>query len=239
MSSDIENKNIKKESETEDDVSSSIEEPVNIVNISLIDQDKKDVILYKNKKEEFIKILRSLPNLNASQIRIIEIRYLNLISDYKFRLYYIDILYHFSRGFISIGSVIIPALLSIQSPSSNNPVILYWVTWGISICVTIFHNILTLFRFDKKYFGIHSTLEKLESEGWHYLELSGRYAHNHQNNIHSTHQNQFKHFTNTIEKIKMHQNLEEYNSVPLPEKSKNQQYIINEETVMSPISIKK
>ena len=88
---------------------------------------------------------------------------------------------------------------------------LYWITWGISICVTIFQNILTLFRFDKKYFGIHSTLEKLESEGWHYLELSGRYSHF--QNHHSTHYNQFAHFTNTIEKIKMSQTNDEYNSI--------------------------
>jgi hypothetical protein len=201
----------KKYIDSEEEINVSVEESVNIINISLEEQDKKNVILYKNNKKEFIKILRSLPNLTPQQIRIIEVRYLDVINKYKYRIYYIDFLYHFSRGFISIGSVLVPALLSIQVPSSANSVLLYWLTWGISITVTILHNILTIFRFDKKYFGIHSTLEKLESEGWHYLELSGRY--NHYYNHHPTHQNQFNHFTNTIEKLKMSQIDEEYNSI--------------------------
>jgi hypothetical protein len=244
------NLNLKKDSDSDVDHTSSIDESTNIVNISIEEQDKKSVILHSNKTEEFIKILRSLPNLTPQQIRIIEIRYVNMIKEYKNRLFYIDFLFHFSRAFISIGGVAVPALLSIQSPTSTNSIPLYWVTWGISLCVTIFHNILTLFGFEKKYFSIHATIEKLESEGWHYLELSGRYKH-HNTNPHSTYQNQFTHFTNTIEKIKIQQDKEEYNSSPPPDKLKTlpannsslqidtNNDINSEQNIVSPILINK
>ena len=243
---DIENNPLKSKKyiDSEEDINVSVEESVNIINISIDEQDKKNVILYKNNKQEFIKILRSLPNLTPQQIRIIEVRYLDLINKYKYRIIYIDFLYHFSRGFISIGSVLVPALLSIQTPSSSYSVLLYWMTWGISISVTILHNILTIFRYDKKYFGIHSTLEKLESEGWHYLQLSGRY--NHYYNHHPTHQNQFTHFTNTIEKLKMLQIDEEYNSsssnklntinIPNNTSVNNDETKINDKNKLSPTS---
>ena len=243
---DIENNPLKSKKyiDSEEDINVSVEESVNIINISIDEQDKKNVILYKNNKQEFIKILRSLPNLTPQQIRIIEVRYLDLINKYKYRIIYIDFLYHFSRGFISIGSVLVPALLSIQTPSSSYSVLLYWMTWGISISVTILHNILTIFRYDKKYFGIHSTLEKLESEGWHYLQLSGRY--NHYYNHHPTHQNQFTHFTNTIEKLKMSQIDEEYNSsssnklntinIPNNTSVNNDETKINDKNKLSPTS---
>ena len=101
-------------------------------------------------------------------------------------------------------------MLSIQSPTSDSSVTLYWITWIISVSVTCFHGFVTLFRFDKKYYALHITYEKLKSEGWSYLQLSGRYIS--QPHQHSTHKNQYSHFVNTIEKIQLKQIGEEYNN---------------------------
>lgn len=175
----------------------------------LIYEDKKIVSTVLYDINELSRLFRSLSILSPVEIRVIELRYINLLRSYHNRLLYIDFIHHFTRTFISLGSVTVPALLSIQSPTSNSSVSLYWLTWLISVSVTCFHNFVTLFRFDKKYYALHTTYEKLQSEGWAYLELSGRYiSHTHH---YSTHKNQYSHFVNTIEKIQLKQISEEYN----------------------------
>jgi hypothetical protein len=185
--------------------------------VTLQSQDGRKLIKYNNNDDEFIKILRSLSELSDQQIRIIEVRYINVLTEYRQRVKLYDFIYHFSRVFISLGGVAVPALLSIQAPGQSSSVALYWFTWVISLAVTITHNISNIFRFDKKYQGIHTTIEKLHSEGWRYLQLSGRYS-NHENII-STHANQYLHFVNTVEKIKGKQIESEYNAIA-DEKSK-------------------
>lgn len=173
---------------------------------------------FKSETEELIRLFRSLTILTPIQIRIIELRYLSLLRFYKNRMLYIDFFHHFTRSFVSLGSVVVPALLSIQSPTTTNYSIgLYWTTWIISVFVTIFHNFVTIFRFEKKYFALHTTYEKLNTEGWCYLQLSGRYSGhdvdsiNSAKYIHPTHKNQFALFVLTIEKIQMRQIANEYN----------------------------
>jgi len=188
--------------------------------VTLQSQDGRKITMFKENDEEFIKILRSLNELSDQQIRIIEVRYLNVLNEYRKRIGLYDFLYHFSRVFISLGGVAVPALLSIQSPGQVSSVALYWFTWIISLAVTIIHNISNIFRFDKKYQGIHTTIEKLHSEGWRYLQLSGRYS-THNTQLVSTHTNQYLHFVNTIEKIKNKQIEIEFNA-PSEEKLKDQ-----------------
>jgi hypothetical protein len=180
-------------------------------------QDTKTIVPFVLNYVELTRLIRALPGLTPVQIRILEMRYISLINEYEIRAKYIDIYFHFSRGFISLGSVAVPALLSIQSPTSSNSVGLYWMTWTISLLVTIFHNFSTLFRFDKKFFGIHNTLERLKSEGWQYLELSGRYS-GHYGHKSPTHENQFTYFVHIIEKIRLRQIEDEYNAIREPDK---------------------
>ena len=174
--------------------------------------DTVKVNLVKYSHEELVRLIRSLPGLTSVQIRIIELRYCALLATYSRRLVYIDAFYHASRAFISLGGVAVPAMLSIQSPTSANPSIgLYWTTWTISLVVTVLHNFTTIFRFDKKFFGIHSVYERLVSEGWQYMELSGRYA-GHFGKCIPTHANQFLYFMNSIERIKLKQVQDEFNA---------------------------
>jgi len=169
---------------------------------------------------EMTRITRSLPGLTPVQMRIIELRYLGLLKQYESRLIYIDFFYHFSRAFISLGGVVVPALLSIQSPTSDYSTPLYWTTWAISLMVTILHNFSAIFRFDKKFVGIHSTYERLKGEGWQYFELSGRYSGHHGHGT-PTHQNQFMYFVNNVEKLRLAQIEEEYTSIKEPDKTPN------------------
>ena len=184
---------------------------------TLVIQDEKKVKEIQLNFDELARVIRSLPGLTPLQRRIIELRFLFLLRQYHARLFYIDFFYHFSRGFVALGGVLVPALLSIQSQTNNNSVSLYWTTWGISLMVTILHNFTTIFRFEKKYFTLHTVTERLKTEGWQYFELSGRYSGHHGHRA-PTHENQFVYFVNTIEKIRLRQVEDEYSSAKEGEK---------------------
>jgi hypothetical protein len=87
---------------------------------------------------------------------------------------------------------------------------IYWLTWFISLLVTTFNGILTLFKIDKKYYFLHTTLEQLRSEAWQYIYLSGKYSGHYTKGIGATHQNQYVFFCHNMEKIKLKQVEEEY-----------------------------
>lgn len=115
---------------------------------------------------------------------------------------------------ITFGSLMVPALMSIQyssNLSTDSQGNLYWLTWVLSLLVTTFNAILVLFKVDKKYYSLHTTLERLRSEGWQYVGLTGRYSgiltHNTQE---PTHENQYKYFCHYVEKIKLKQVEDEY-----------------------------
>jgi hypothetical protein len=79
--------------------------------------------------------------------------------------------------------------------------------------VTISNGMMTLFKIDKHYFHLHTVREQLISDGWQYLELTGKYSGFHTPNIQATHLNQFVFFCHSIEKIRMKQIQEEYYKV--------------------------
>jgi len=186
---------------------------------TLNEQDARPVNHITCKIEELTRLFRAITVLSPLQIRVIELRYLSLIISYERRLRYVDVFHHFTRSFVSLGSVAVPALLSIQSPTSANSVGLYWLTWIISLSVTCIHNFITIFRFDKKFYALHMIYEKLQTEGWSYLQLSGRYSGqygypvNPPEQIVPTHRNQYNLFVHTIEKLQMKQVSNEYNGI--------------------------
>jgi hypothetical protein len=157
-------------------------------------------------------------NLTPLQRSILEKRYIELVHQFTRRCTVISIFFHTSRAFVTVGSLIVPALLSIQyteaAPASQATYSMsyqiYWVTWVISLLVTTFNGIQNIFKFEKKYYFLHTTMEQLRSEGWQYIELSGKYSGFYTPNDPPSHENQFVYFCASIEKIKMHQVEEEY-----------------------------
>ena len=167
--------------------------------------------------QEFIKAVEMLTSLTTLHKTILIQRYIPLLNEYENRSIYFATVFHTSRFIITVGSLIVPALLSIQystpgqtSGASDFSYQIYWVTWVISLLVTISNGILTLFKIDKKYYLLHTNLEHLRSEGWQFLGLSGRYSGFYTPNQSPSHSNQFLFFCHTVEKIKMKQVEEEY-----------------------------
>jgi hypothetical protein len=120
--------------------------------------------------------------------------------------------FHVSRTIITVGSLIVPALLSVQGPDATSPHVatIYWSTWVISLLVTMCNALIAMIKLDKRYYLVHTTLELLISEGWQFLELTAKYSGFHTPGIAPTHENQFIFFCHAVEKIRMRQVEEEY-----------------------------
>lgn len=138
---------------------------------------------------------------------VLQERYLNVLQNFQMRATRLSFIFYSARIIITVGSILVPAFLSIQNSSYQMQI--YWTTWVLSIFVTICNGLITLFKIDKKYFFINTTLELLHSEGWQYIGLSGRYAPK-DAPVPPTHENQFLVFFHMAEKIKMRQVEEEY-----------------------------
>jgi hypothetical protein len=155
-------------------------------------------------------------DLTNAQKQIIETRYLRILQHLQKRTRNHAIIFFIGHFIITVGSLFVPALLSIQNSDkeyapTTGPfnVHVYWTTFVISLLVTMWNAILTLFRIDKKYYFLNTTLERLRSEGWQYVSLTGRYS-GHLTKKKPTHKNQFVYFAHYVERIKMKQIEEEY-----------------------------
>lgn len=157
--------------------------------------------------------------LHANRKAIIKERYLAVLGEYQRRACRYGRSFHWSRITVAVGSLLVPALLSIQyipgtgsagasSGAAANAIVLYWVTWVISLLVTVANGVATLMKVDKKYYFLNTIVEQLRSEGWQYVSLTGRYSGAAESM--RTHEYQFLYFCHMVEKIKMHQVEEEY-----------------------------
>ena len=172
----------------------------------------------ESEEERYERVLcaTSLARMQKNSIRR---RYFELLRDFRVRCRIFSLLFHVGHFTITVGSLVVPALLSVQYAGSGITFIdansfqaqVYWTTWILSLLVTMFNGVLVLFKVDMKYYFLHTTLERLRSEGWQYLELTGRYAGAlTQTGDTPSHRNQFKYFCHYIEKIKLKQVEEEY-----------------------------
>ena len=134
--------------------------------------------------------------------------------------------YNLFRTSVTIGSILLPALLSIQNISLTSDKnkdqkfqnVVYWLTWGISLGVTVCNGIIQLYSLDKLYYSSSMLTEKLKSEGWKFFQLSGRYI------FFTTHDEAFIPFCDEIEKLKMEQVTHEYSEL-LQDNSKDNETI--------------
>ena len=112
--------------------------------------------------------------------------------------------YNFFRFIVTLGSIFLPAILSIGQMDPNKLPkhfndITYWLSWGISLSVTTCNGFLQLFALDKNYFLYSIVVEQLKTEGWQFFQLSGKYE------DYESHIECYKLFCKTIESIKRKQ----------------------------------
>ena len=158
-----------------------------------------------------------LEGLSTQQTEALSARYINLVETTRIRARVYAYIFHIGRTIVTVGSLIVPALLSIQYTSTGPSgldstslsYVIYWITWFVSLLVTTCNGILTLFKVDKKYHLLHTTLEQYKTEVWQYIHLSGKYGKIIENQPPS-HSNQYIFFTYNLEKIRMRMVQEEY-----------------------------
>ena len=153
-------------------------------------------------------IFDELNDLTSLQRHSIKERYRFLMSEYRYRCRLYAVLFYMFRITMTVGSLAVPALLSIQSGSSA-PSYMYWLTWGVSLAVTTSNGVMTLFKLDKRFFALHATAERLRSETWQFVQLAGRYS-GHHGTHKPSHANQFVYYCSQLEKINMARVDDEY-----------------------------
>jgi Protein of unknown function (DUF4231) len=137
-------------------------------------------------------------------------RYAEVLRELRTKRRRIACQYHALRVTSTLGSLLIPALLSAQYASGvgiQNEVAFFWITWTISFLVTFSNGMLTMFKIDKQYVSFQAAFEQLYSEGWQYIQLGGRYSHGKKT---PTHANQLLRFIHRIETIQLHTVEEEF-----------------------------
>jgi hypothetical protein len=149
-------------------------------------------------------------DLTDRQKLILDRRFTSLLEEYRSRSMRYSYSFHGLRIIITVGSLIVPAILSVQFTGSQANQTIYWLVWFLSLIVTISNAAMTLLKIDKKYYVLNTVLQHIISEGWLYIELSGKYSGFKTPGEEPTHKNQFVYFCHTLEKIRMKQVEDEY-----------------------------
>jgi len=147
---------------------------------------------------------------------VLKLRMKDLLVEYKNRSLRYSYSYNTLRVIITVGSLIVPSIMSIEymnSTDSRTGTGMYWLVWIISLFVTISNGIVTLLKIDKKYYVLNTAYQHITSETWQYIELSGKYSGFYTPGQEATHQNQFIYFCHVIEKLRMKQVEDEYYKV--------------------------
>jgi len=157
---------------------------------------------------------KGLTDLNDLSKEILKNRYIKLINAMEVSSKRANFWFVFLTSLTTVGSIIVPGLLSIQDRTFNvnssssdkldHENKIYWSTWGLSLAVTLSNAMVRLFSFDKVSVTRKLRTNHLKSEGWLFLELSGKYSGK------GSHQQVFKEFCSEIEKIRIQQIKEEY-----------------------------
>lgn len=159
---------------------------------------------------ELIKEAFDVIELTNNQKLIIKHRFTSLLEEYGDRSLRYSISFHILRITITIGSLIVPAILSVQFTGSQTSASIYWIVWFLSLLVTISNALLTLLKVDKKYYVLNTVFHHIVSEGWLFIELSGKYSGFKTPGEIPNHKNQFVYFCHSLEKIRMKQVQDEY-----------------------------
>ena len=165
-----------------------------------------------------------IDNLELTELNklIIINRYVRMMQKLDTSTYNTTFMFNFFSILITIGSILVPALLSIENKSffvtqtvnatnDNNQKevniqshYIFWITFSISVVVTVSNGIIKLFAIDKTYIIRHLRYNDLRRQGWLFFSLAGPYI------KYNSHNEAIRPFLFNIEKLRSNQILEEF-----------------------------
>lgn len=144
-------------------------------------------------------------NVSPRQKALILDRYVSLVEQYSGVKRRYTRAYHCTRFFTTLFGIITPGLVSIQpffgSEATTNP--MYWSVFTTSLAAALLNGYISLFKIDKKFASSTRAYLNLESEGWQYFSLVGKYAKvNPVTGARPSHANRFNLFMDSVERIR-------------------------------------
>lgn len=169
----------------------------------------------RNTTHRIVLLLNQIEKLTPLQKATLINRFVDVVESFRGRAFFYAWMFHCGRFIVTTGSLIVPALLSIQyTGQTGTPQTLsytiYWITWFVSLMVTTCNAILTLVKVDKKYYFLNTAVEQISSEAWQYLYLTGKYGGYYTKGATPSHENQYIYFSHNLEKVKLKQVEEEF-----------------------------
>lgn len=148
-------------------------------------------------------ILSDDPELNDRMKRILRKRFVSQIVLYEFKSDRVGRRYNILRFIVTVGSMVLPTLQTIQSDPKVSAVDneIFWAAIGTSLTVMIANGMIQMFGFDKKYVIYHLAVERMKAIGWQWLERSGKYALNPDGTM-ADYADNWAMFWNDLEKVK-------------------------------------
>lgn len=110
------------------------------------------------------------------EMKVLEERYIKEL--YKAELLHIrqSILHIVCTTFVSTGLIVLIALLSLEKILNHNtgsPI--FWITFGLSLCVTIVNKLIGSFGLYRRYIDHEEFMKHFKLAGWEYICKLGRY----------------------------------------------------------------
>jgi hypothetical protein len=135
--------------------------------------------------------------------RILNKRFVSQVLLYEYKATRVGRRYNTLRFIVTVGSMILPTLQTIQSDPKVNSIedSVFWAAIGTSLTVMVANGMIQMFGFDKKYTIYHLTVEKMKAIGWQWLERSGKYSIN-ENGSPADYCDNWDVFWNDLEKVK-------------------------------------
>ena len=158
-------------------------------------------------------------DITPLQKLVLENRYIKVVETMDIKTKNTSNIYHMLSLLITVGSILVPSLLSIQEKPFKYTEVegeggegevkeqahnVFWVTFVISLIVSMANGVIKLFSIDQTYIIRHLRYNDLRREGWLFFLLAGPYL------KYSTHKKAIRAFIYNIEKIKTNQLKEEY-----------------------------
>jgi hypothetical protein len=145
-----------------------------------------------------------LLNISPRMKALILDRYVALVEQYASTKNRFTRIYNTTRCVTTLCGILTPALVSIQpffgSDTTQNP--MYWTTFSTSFTLALINGYISLYKVDKKYASSTKAYLDLESAGWEYFSLVGRYAAQDPTEPKPTHANRFHQFMTRVEEIR-------------------------------------